>query len=71
MKDAGKKPVNGDEKVRILLAEGLIKVAEPAAAPEPEAPEEGAEAEVSEEAAENAEDGDTAEAPKEDADSDA
>ena len=27
VKDANKKPVNGDEKVRILLAEELIKVA--------------------------------------------
>ncbi len=56
VKDAGKKPVNGDDKVRILLAEGLIKVAEPAAAPEPEP--EAAEAEAAEEAAE-----DTAEEP--------
>ena len=54
VKDAGKKPVNGDDKVRILLAEGLIKVAEPAAAPEPEpeAAEETAEAEAAEETAE-------------------
>lgn len=42
VKDAAKKPVNGDEKVRILLEEGLIKVAEPAAveALEEEAPAE-------------------------------
>lgn len=32
VKDAAKKAVNGEEKVRILLEEGLIKVAEPAAA---------------------------------------
>jgi len=32
VKDAAKKSVNGEEKVRILLEEGLIKVAEPAAA---------------------------------------
>ena len=32
---ADKKPVNGDEKVKILLAEELIKVTAPAA-PEPE-----------------------------------
>jgi hypothetical protein len=40
VKDAAKKPVNGDEKVRILLAEGLIKVTEPAAPAEPEPAEE-------------------------------
>ncbi|WOJ96273.1 hypothetical protein R0137_13595 [Congregibacter brevis] len=47
VKDASKRPVNGEEKVRILLEEGLIKVAEPAAveaAPE-EAPAEEASAE--------------------------
>jgi hypothetical protein len=37
VKDANKKPVNGDEKVKIMLAEDLIKVAAPA---EPEAPAE-------------------------------
>ncbi|MDP5070564.1 MAG: hypothetical protein NWQ45_06665 [Congregibacter sp.] len=31
VKNAAKKAVNGEEKVRILLEEGLIKVAEPAA----------------------------------------
>ncbi len=36
VKDADKKPVNGEEKVRILLAEGLIKVAEPGAPAEEE-----------------------------------
>ena len=30
VKDANKKPVNGDEKVRILVEEGLLKVALPA-----------------------------------------
>lgn len=30
VKDAAKKPVNGEEKVRILLEEGLITVVEPA-----------------------------------------
>ena len=54
VKDAAKQPVNGDEKVRILLAEGLITVAEPAAEPEPEAAEE------------SAEDGDGDESPAED-----
>jgi len=36
--DANKKPVNGEEKVKILLAEGLItlKVAAPVAEPEVE-----------------------------------
>lgn len=45
VKDSAKKPVNGDEKVKILLAEGLITVAEPSAPaePEPEAAEEAAE----------------------------
>ena len=45
VKDSAKRPVNGEEKVRILLEEGLIKVAEPApaeaaaeAAPAEEAP---------------------------------
>ena len=47
VKDASKNPVNGDEKVRILLEEGLIKAAV-AAAPEEvveEAPAEEAPAE--------------------------
>lgn len=37
VKDAQKKPVNGEEKVRILLAEGLIKLTAPAAPAEAEA----------------------------------
>lgn len=42
VRDAGRQAVNGDEKVRILRAEGLIKRAVPAAPaePEPETPEE-------------------------------
>lgn len=45
VKNADKNPVNGDEKVQILLAEGLIKVTEPKAPAEPEpAEEEAAEA---------------------------
>jgi len=36
--DANNKPVNGDEKAKILLAEGLIKIPEPKAAPVEEAP---------------------------------
>jgi hypothetical protein len=45
VKDAEKKPVNGEEKVRILAEEGLVKAAAPAApAEEPaEAPEAAAE----------------------------
>jgi hypothetical protein len=43
VKDADRQPVNGEEKVRILLAEGLIKVAEPSAPSEPEAAEAEAE----------------------------
>lgn len=49
VKDADKKPVNGEEKVRILRSEGLIKVTEPSAPAEPEpAAEEAAEAETAE-----------------------
>jgi hypothetical protein len=51
VKSADKKPVNGEEKVRILLAEGLIKVSEPGAPAEPEPEAEATEA-VSEEASE-------------------
>lgn len=40
---ADKKTVNGEEKVKILLAEGLIKLTEPAA-PAEEAPAEETEA---------------------------
>jgi hypothetical protein len=50
VEDAAKKAVNGDDKVRILVAEGLLKVAAPAKVEEPvaeEAPaEESAEAEA-------------------------
>lgn len=46
-----KKPINGEEKVKILLAEGLVKVTAPAPAPEPEVAEEVSE-EASQEAAE-------------------
>ena len=54
---ADKKPVNGDEKVKILLAEELIKAAAPAE-PEPEAP---AEEEAASEEAEAPAEGDAAE----------
>lgn len=51
-----RKPVNGDDKVKILLAEELIKATAPAPAPEPEPEPE----EVSAEEA-PAEEGDAAE----------
>lgn len=44
------KPVNGEEKVKILLAEKLIKVSAPAPASAPAAVEEVAEEAVTEEA---------------------
>lgn len=47
VKDANKKPVNGDDKVAILVAEGLVAApavkAEPEQAPAEETAEEGAE----------------------------
>ncbi len=52
VKDANKKPVNGDEKVRILVAEQLVKVTVPAALEEPEAEEAPAEEAAVEEVAE-------------------
>lgn len=42
VKDASKKAVNGEEKAKILLAEGLIKISEPKARPVEEAPAEEA-----------------------------
>ena len=56
VKDANKKPVNGDEKVRILAEEGLLKVAVPAAPVVEEVAEEAAaeEATTEEPAAEEA-----------------
>ncbi len=54
VKDAAKKPVNGDEKVAILLEEGLIKVAAPSAPAEPEPAEASAEESSAEEPAEEA-----------------
>jgi hypothetical protein len=53
IQDANKKPVNGDEKARILLAEELIKITLPAKPVVEEAPE--AEAAAEPEAAEAAE----------------
>ncbi len=58
VKDANKTAVNGEEKVKILLAEGLIKVTQaaeqPAEEPAEEAPaeDESAEEEPAEESAE-------------------
>lgn len=54
VKDADRKPVNGDEKVAVLAAEGLIKVPAPKPVEEPveEAAEETAEAAEGEAAAE-------------------
>jgi len=51
VKDANKNPVNGDEKVRILVEEGLIKAAVPAAPAEEAPAEEAAEEEVAAEEA--------------------
>ncbi len=50
-----KKPVNGDDKVKILLAEELIKVTAPAPAPEPEVEEAPAEEAAAEEEGDAAE----------------
>lgn len=54
--DGNKKPVNGEEKVKILLAEELVKVTAPAPAPEPEPEVEAAAEETVEEAAADADD---------------
>jgi len=72
VEDASKSAVNGEEKVRILVEEGLITVAV-AAAPEEvaeEAAEEAAE-ETTEEAVEEAPAEEVAEAPAEEAPADA
>ena len=71
VQDGNKKPVNGEEKARILLAEDLIKVTLPAEQPAEEevaeeaAAEEGAE-EAVEESAEAAEDAPAEESSEED-----
>jgi hypothetical protein len=59
--DSNKKPVNGDEKVKILLAAELVTIKAPAPAPEPEV-EEVVDAVAEEAAAEDApaEDAETA-----------
>lgn len=51
VKDAEKNAVNGEDKVRILVAEDLIKAAVPAAAPAEEAEAEAAAEATAEEAA--------------------
>ena len=55
---ADKRPINGDEKITILLANELISVAPPAAPKEEAAPEEAEAAEAAETEAEAAEAGD-------------
>ena len=45
--DANKKPINGDDKVRVLVAEELIKVALPAEPEEPVEEEAATESEAS------------------------
>lgn len=52
VQNAANKVVNGEEKTKILLAEGLIKLTAPAAPAEPEAPAEEAAEGDSEAAAE-------------------
>lgn len=51
VKDSNKKPVNGDEKIRILVQEGLIEVKVKAPEPEPEVAEAVEEAAAEESAA--------------------
>ena len=64
VQDATGKPVNGEEKVKILLAEELITVTLPAAPVEEEVAEEAEQDEAVEAAAEDAGDADAA-APEE------
>ncbi|MCB1679129.1 MAG: hypothetical protein KDI16_10655 [Halioglobus sp.] len=52
--DANKKPVNGDDKVRVLVAQGLIKVSAPAPQEAPAAAETAPEDTAAEPAAEAA-----------------
>lgn len=51
VRDANKQPINGDEKVKILVAEDLLKIALPAAPVEEPAEEAAAEEAPAEEAA--------------------
>ena len=41
--DSNKSPINGEEKVKVLLAEKLVKITAPAPAPAPEVEEAAAE----------------------------
>lgn len=66
VQDATGKPVNGEEKVKILLAEELITVTLPAAPVEEEVAEEAEQDEAVEAAAEEADDAEAA-APEEEA----
>ncbi|MEQ8803327.1 hypothetical protein [Haliea sp.] len=61
VQDAKRKPVNGDEKVSILAAEGLLKAPAPKPAPVEEAPAEESAAEEVAAEAEAAPDADAAE----------
>ena len=72
VQDAKKMAVNGEQKVQILVAEGLLKVAVPAKSEEPAeaaaAPEASAEAEAAEEEAPVAEEAPAEQAPAEEED---
>ena len=69
VKDANKQPINGEEKVKILVAEDLIKVTLPAEPAEEAAEEEAAEEAPAEEAAaEEPAEAEAEEAPAEEAD---
>lgn len=54
IKNKANKWINGEEKIKILVAEGLLKVSIPAPAPKEEAPAEEAAAEAPAEAVEEA-----------------
>ena len=66
VEDARKQPVNGEEKVRILVAEELVKVAVPPKKEEPVAEEAAAEEAPAEEAAPEEAPAEEASAEKED-----
>ncbi len=69
VKDANKQPINGEEKVKILVAEDLIKVTLPAEPAEEAVEEEAAEESPAEEAAaEEPAEAEAEEAPAEEAD---
>ena len=68
IQDASGKPVNGEEKVRILVAEDLIKVTLPSPKEEADEAEEAVSDEATEEAAEAADSDEAAEAESDNAD---